>query len=206
MAVEENLVYFLKTGRLKNINFGITKDQLTELLGEPKDISRNSFADIYRYQDFEFYILKEKWKNTKRERFFCLLTYTLETFSEQGSFVFNTYNWTNKLTIEEAILFLDNHEIGFNERNEFDEEDVRSIYTEGDVFIQFRDWKEVGKFTLYKFGRKVELNPIKPPTKQVSFEIEETFYNKLKEKAEKTRISIANLCREIIEKDLENNN
>lgn len=205
MAIQENLIYFLKNGRLENINFGITKEQLIEILGVPEYVSRHSFADFYRYGDFEFYILKENWKTIKSERFFCILIYVSEFYIEKENFTFQSYGWTNKLSIEEAISFLNEHQIKFEEKSEPDENDVRSIYTEGNVFIQFRDWEETGKLTLYKYGRKVELNPIKPLTKQVSFEIEEIYYEQLRNEAEKTRISIANLCREIVEKHLKSN-
>ena len=69
--------------------------------------------------------------------------------------------------------------------------------------MQFVDFEEVGNFTFYKISREVELSPLKPPTKQISFEIEETYYEQLRTEAEITKISIANLCREIIENHLE---
>ena len=102
--------------------------------------------------------------------------------------------------------FLNKHNIKFKEIPYLGGNDCRQFRTEGNVHIQFVDFEETGNFTFYKISREVELSPFKPPTKQVSFEIEEKFYEQLREKAEKTKISIANLCREIIEKHLESNN
>jgi hypothetical protein len=206
MVIREDLVYFLKNGRLKNINFGVTEKQLIEILRAPDEITRHKWGDLYRYANFEFYLWKEEWKGLRSERLFAVYTYNPQFDSEIGNFVFNAYGWTNELTVEEAISFLNDYGIDFEEKTESDDLDSRVFLTEGKVFIQFGDWKQTGKFTLYKFGRSIELGSIKPPTKQVSFEIEEDFYKQLRAKAQTTRKSIAYLCREIIEKHLEDNN
>ena len=211
MAIHEDLIYFLKNGRLENINYGITKEQLLEILGEPDYINPHSWADLYEYGSFEFYVWKETWKNIDSERLRCIVVNNPKSYSRNGKLLFKFYGWTTRLTIEEAIAFLNKHNIKYEEKQyPFDndplENDVRSFITEGKVFIQFRDWELTGKFTLYKFGREVDLNPVKPPTKQLSFEIEESYFQQLRDKSEKTKISIANLCREIVEKHLEDNN
>jgi hypothetical protein len=210
MAIHEDLIYFLKNGKLKNINYGVTKEQLTKLLGAPEYTYLTKGADLYGYDNFEFYIRKETWKNNKSERLECIVVNNPKSYSRKGNLFFKSYGWTTKLTIEKAIAFLNKHEIKFEEKEypfEKDslENDVRSFVTEGKVFIQFRDWELTGNFMLYKFGREVELSSIKPPTKQISFEIEEVYYKQLKYTAEKTKVSIANLCREIVENHLENN-
>ncbi|HEX8247490.1 MAG TPA: hypothetical protein VF599_04840 [Pyrinomonadaceae bacterium] len=211
MAIREDLVYFLKNGRLKNINFGATERQLIELLGKPDELAQFKWGDKYTYANFEFYLWKEEWKGLRSERLFAVYTYNPQSAgSAKGNFVFKAYGWTNELTVEEAIGFLQEHKIDFEEKNDPEDAGARNLYTEGNVFIQFRDgirdWEKTGKFTLYKFGRSIELSSVKPLTKQVSFEIEEDFYKRLRAKAQTTGKSIAYLCREIIENHLEDNN
>lgn len=211
MIIYEDLIYFLKNGKLENINYGITREQLTELLGAPDYTNFTKWADLYGYNNFEFYIWKESWKNNRSERLRCITVNNPKSYSKKENLLFKSHGWTTKLTIEKAILFLNKHNIKFEEKeypfeNDPLEKDVRSFLTEGKVFVQFVDWELTGNFALYKFGREVELNSRKPATKQISFEIEETYYEQLRQNAEKTKTSVANQCREIIEKHLESKN
>lgn len=210
MKIRENVLYFLKHGKLENVNFGVTKAQLLELLDEPDYLSEHKWADICGYGCFEFYLLKEEWKNHRVERLSVIVANQPFSYETKSNFEFEHRGWTKDLTIEKAVDFLRENDIAFEEQV-FDDEDsddykdVRILKTEGNVSINFRDWHETGDFVLYQFGRTVELNPIKPPTKQLSFEIEESFYHELRKRSEKTRVSIATICREIIEEHLTQN-
>jgi hypothetical protein len=203
MAIYEDLVFFLKNGRFENINFGITKKEFVDILGKPEFENPPGNSVIrFEYDDsFEFYFVRETWKELKTERFSCVV------FRPRGELKnsvlqFNSYNWSLGLSLGEGLSFLNENNIRFEEIPYF-EKDYRQFKTEGNVTVGFIDEKENGNFTFYKISREVELSPLKPPTKQLSFEIEEVYYEQLRKEAEKTRISIANLCREIIEKHLE---
>lgn len=205
MAIQKDLIYFLKNGKLENINFGITSEQLVEMLGEPDFVNRNKVVDRYDYGYFEFYVWKEEWKGKRTERLRCIVANRPKLKLNRKNLRFKTHRWTIKLTFEEAINFLNKNEIKFIENLLSYTDEYRSLITESKVYIDFIDVKNDGNFSLFKFGREVELNSIKPSTKQVSFEIEEDYYKQLKDRAEKTKISIATLCREIVENHLENN-
>ena len=203
MVIHEDLVYLLKNGRFENINFGITKKEFVEILGKPEFENPPGNSIIrFEYDDsFEFYFVLETWKQAKTERFSCVV-FRPKGESKSSVLQFNSYNWTLETSLEKGLNFFSEHDIKFEEIPYF-EKDYREFKTEGNVIVGFIDDEENGNFTFYKISREVELSPFKPPTKQVSFEIEEVYYEQLRKEAEKTRISIANLCREIIEKHLE---
>ena len=205
MAIHEDLIYFLKKGRFKNINFGINAEQLIGILGEPEYtgfVGKPAF--IYGYNNFEFYFLQEKYKNDKTERLCCVILNHPQSYSRKSNLQFKSYNWRTNLSFGKGLEFLSKYKIEFEEIPYRFSEDYRLIKTEGNVYIGFVDIEENGNFTFHKISREIELSPFKPPTKQISFEIEKTYYEQLRNEAEKTRISIANLCREIIEEYLEN--
>lgn len=206
MAIHENLIYFLKNGRLENINFGIKREELFPVIGEPDSwqYNRTKFnAELYFYDNFEFYF-EDK---TKDARLIFIQVNHPSSYSRKGSLMFRSYNWTTNLTIEKAIKFLDKHKIKFKKESKPINEDMFCwLETESGVRIYFTNQNDnEAVWTLYSFGKNVELTSRKPPTKQISFEIEKTFYEQLRKEAERTKISIANLCREIVEKHLENN-
>ena len=68
MTIEEDLIYFLKNGKLKNINFAITEKQLAEILGETNSIFKHKYADLYQYGFFEFLM----WKDDNTEKLKCI--------------------------------------------------------------------------------------------------------------------------------------
>jgi hypothetical protein len=204
MAIHEDLIYFLKNGRLENINFGITKEEFIEILGEP-EFENPPVSSIIRFEyddHFEFYFQQETWKQEKAERLVCII-YKPSGQSKSSVLQFNSYNWTADLSLEDGLKFLVEHDIKFEEKPYFDEE-YRVFETEGKVTIDFDSHEQNGNFTFWKISREIQLSPFKPPTRQISFEIEEIYYEQLRKSAEKTRISIASQCREIIENHLEN--
>jgi hypothetical protein len=207
MAIREDLVYFLKNGKLENINFGITRKDLFQLVGEPESwqTDRTKYnAELYFYNNFEFYF-EDK---TKDSRLIYIQVNYPSSYSRKGSLIFRSYNWTTNLTIEKAKKFLNKHKIKVEKKsNPVDADIFCCLETESGVKIFFTNQNDdETTWTLYSFGKAVELISKKTPTKQVSFEIEKKFYEQLREKAENTKTSIANLCREIVEKHLENNN
>src|SRR5687768_4964880 len=117
MAIHEDLIYFLKNGRFENINFGITREQLVELIGEPEDWqnSKSKYkAGFYVYNSFEFYF--EDY--TKDARLTSIKTVNYPTsYARKGNLVFRSYNWTASLTIEKAFKFLNKHKINFEKKS-----------------------------------------------------------------------------------------
>ena len=205
MTIREDLIYFLKNGKFENINFGITRKEFIEILGKPNfENPPNNLIIRFEHDDnFEFYFWREIWKQEKTERLKCIV-FKPRKSSKISNLDFDFYNCTEELTLEEGLKFLDKNDIKFEEIPYTYGEDYRVFETEGNVHIGFIDLEENGNFTFYKISREVELSAFKPPTKQISFEIEKTYYEQLRTEAEKTSTSIANLCREIIEKHLEN--
>jgi hypothetical protein len=204
MAIHEDLIYFLKNGRFENINFGITREQLIEIIGEPEFIlpEKSKMPTLFEYGNVEFYFEDE----TKDARLQSIQIDYPVSYSKKGSLIFKSYRWNINLTLDKAIDFLNRQKIKFEEKTYPINVDFwRLLVTEGGVQIHFTNQRDVNVWELHKFGRTFELNQRKSRTKQVSFEIEEKFYEQLREKAEKTRISIASLCKEIIEKHLEIN-
>lgn len=204
MTIREDLVYFLKNGRFENIDFGITRAQLKSVIGEPDFTlppKSKIWPSLYKYGNLEFWF-EDRYEDARLHgiQFFVPVIY-----ERKGRLIFNSHRWTVELTFEKAIKFLQKHKIGFEEREDY-LDFWRSLETESGVRLDFTNQSDESIWALHWIGKKIELKSRKTPAKQISCEIETRFYEQLKRKAQTTRKSIAHLCREIIEKHLENSN
>ena len=210
MLIKEDLIYFLKNGKFEHINFGIRREQLIEILGEPDfiPVKRNVWnAGFYAYDNFEFYF--EIGDYTKNARFASVVLNHPNEY-KNSPINFKSYGWNTNLTLEDGLHFLKENNIEFSEKPfEFGNDgDTKLFETKSGVRIIFDAQLTEGTvFTFYKLAKSVEFkSPSKPSTKQVSVTIEEKYYEKLRKKAEDTKESIANQCRKIIENYLKEEN
>jgi hypothetical protein len=141
MTIHEDLIYFLKNGKFENIDFGITKEEFIEILGEPEFENPPSNSIIrFEYNDnFEFYFWREIWKQEKRERLSCVI-FKPKGKSKNSKLDFNSYNWTSELTLENGLKFLNQHNIKFEEIHDTQAKDYRVFKTETNVYIRFIDY------------------------------------------------------------------
>jgi hypothetical protein len=152
MAISEHLVYFLKNGKFQNIEFGITRKELVELIGKPDFTlplkSRNPM--LYEYDNIEFYFEDES-ENAKLKT--IQVDYPIK-YSKEGNITFNGYDWTIELTLNQAEEFLNKHNINFEEKPyPFDFDSWRLLVTEGNTEIHFTNQDDENIWQLHSFGR-----------------------------------------------------
>lgn len=165
MTVKEELIYFLKNGKLENIKFGIKRKELVSLIGEPDFVlpEKSKLPTLFEYDNIEFYFEDES-ENAR------LKTIQIEhpiSYSKNGNLVFESYGWNTNLNLEEAIEFLKNHRIEFEEKPDPNNPDLfRRLITDSDVFIYFTNQSDDKNWRLYSLGRTIQIqNPIKLQTK-----------------------------------------
>jgi len=179
MAVYENLIYFLENGKFENINFGITRGQLIKKIGKPDfTLHRKSkMPTLLKYDNIEFYFEDES-ENARLQR--IQIDHPIK-YSGKGSLIFHSYRWTVKLTIEQAINFLNKHKIEFEETTYPQDVDFwRLLEIKSGVQIHFTNQTDENVWYFQSLGRSIELNSKKMRTKQISCEVEAGFYEQLK--------------------------
>lgn len=158
MIIREDLIYFLKNGKLQNIDFGISKKELVKLIGEPDSklpLKKSKGRALYEYDNIEFYF-GDEIENFKLNT--VQIDYPID-YSNSGNIVFNGYNWTIKLTLDQAKTFLDKHNIIFEEKPyPFDLDFWRLFVTEGNTEIHFTNQDDENVWQLHSFGRTVKFD------------------------------------------------
>jgi hypothetical protein len=148
-AIEEDLIYFLKHGEMENFPLGINRQTMFEILGEPEwDNCREEFCHILGYGNFEFYFMEPgeaEWLSSIKKSSF-------QDKYRGKQLDFEPYNWSSKLTIEEASAFLRLNEIAFR-MVEVRFEEERELFTESGVRLVFssENYDPEGPFFLVSF-------------------------------------------------------
>lgn len=152
MIIREQLKYYFKTGRLKNIEFGLTQEKLIELLGEtnwkfysgwkfyPSEVDK--FPLIIKYDRIEFYF--------RDTAMYGIMFQPIPAPTDRGNLRCNYHRLTRKTTIETVIQFLVKNNINFEEKPAYWDDEVRLLLTEGDVWIVFDCQKKAGHYVLHK--------------------------------------------------------
>lgn len=157
MIISEDLIYFLKNGKFQNIEFGLTRKELVELIGEP-DFTlplKSRSPLLYEYDNIEFYFEDES-ENSKLKT--IQVDYPIK-YSNEGSIIFNGYNWTIELPLNQAEEFLNKYNINFEEKPyPFDLDFWRLFVTEGNTEIHFTNQDNENIWQLHSFGRTVKFD------------------------------------------------
>ncbi|MEO8147360.1 MAG: hypothetical protein ABI723_06975 [Bacteroidia bacterium] len=163
MIVKEQLKYFFKTGLLKNISYGLTRNELTNILGNTDwkhfSSNRDFFPVIYKYGRLEFYFENK----TKAAKLNGVMFQPIPSSAINGNLNCNYHRLTKNTDIKKAIQFLKINNIKFEEKpNEWDNES-RLLLTEGNVSIFFDCQKTAGHYLLHKAGKFIiENEPLNP--------------------------------------------
>lgn len=155
MTIQEDLVYFLRNGKFENINFGITRLQLNDLIGEPDFTlpEKSKTPTLFEYDNIEFYF-EDKSEDARLKT--IQIDYPIK-YSKKGRLIFNSHRWAIKLTIEQAIKFMQTHKIGFEEKPDSLNLDFwRLLETESGVQIHFTNQRDENVWELHKFGKSIE--------------------------------------------------
>lgn len=196
--IKENLTFFLKNGKFEHINFGIKINELIDIIGNPDFVlpEKSKNPTLFKYGNVEFYFEDEK---EDARLHFIQIDFPVN-YSENSKLVFEGYDWTTELTIENAISFLQKNKINFEEKIDSNNlEFWRILQTESGVEIYFTNQRDEEIWELHSFGRSIQLNLRRELKKQISFEIKKKYYEQLRKKSIETKVSIANLSAEIIE-------
>jgi len=191
---------FLKTGNFgefREIHFGMTRGEMLGVLGETEwkhfSFKKSKFPSIYKYGKVEFYFDEEE--NGK--------LYGIQILpSIQESDLVNlkvNYDILDSVVGYELTLkYLKRNSINYTIINsEFDNEDVVRVETDGGVQIIFsKNFDE--PLSIEKISKFIPDPQKQERVKQINFSILESEYKKLKELAEKERISISKVCKKLI--------
>jgi hypothetical protein len=111
--VKEDLICFLKHGKLENISFDMTREDLIKLLGEPDYCGipdGSTLSALLQYADYEFYFEIER-ANAKVVQF--QVNHPI-AYPKSCPLIFNGYDWTIKtMNITKAADFLNAHRISY---------------------------------------------------------------------------------------------
>ncbi len=156
MAAKEQLKDFFKLGVLENISYGLTRDDLTKILGDTDwkyfSSNKDKYASMYKYGRLEFYF------DSKNEdaRLSGILFQPLSSPADNGLLKCNYHRWTNNTDIEKAIEFLKINDIEFEEKPYEWNKETKVLLTEGKVNIFFDCQQTPGHYVLHKAGRFVD--------------------------------------------------
>ncbi|HRI00558.1 MAG TPA: hypothetical protein PK006_05860 [Saprospiraceae bacterium] len=191
---------FLRTGNfgeLREIYFGMKRENLFELLGQTKwmhfTYSKSKLPSIYKYDKVEFY-----FEEDENGRLYGIQILPTTHRAELVDLKID-YNFIEPdLEFQSTLKFLDQESIKYELVNsELDYDGMPRIETEGKVQLIFtQDDNEIN--SIQKVSKFVELNSTQLKMKQINFSIPDAEYQKLKEQAINTRKSIQNICKEII--------
>lgn len=153
MTVHEQLKDFFRTGLLKNISYGLTRDKLTNILGETdwKHFSskKDKYPAIYKYGRIEFYFGNKR----KDARLSGIMFQPIPFPADDGKLKCNYHRLSKNTDIVKAIRFLQTNNIEFEEKPYTWDKETRLIITEGGVSIFFDCQHIPGHYLLHKAGK-----------------------------------------------------
>ena len=197
MTETVKIVDFLKCGKFGNsndINYGMSRNQIVEVLGESTDVfysfKKSKFPSIYKYGKIEFY-----FEEGKEGRLYgiqlkpTIVESPLLNLKVDYGFINEDLKHTN------AKKLLELNSIEYTEFSfKYDEvDDPQRIITEGKVIFVFDS-----DYNIQKVYRFIELESNKPEMKQISLSIPKSQYEILRKEALHTGISIQNICKKYI--------
>jgi len=151
MIIHEDLKDFLKIGHFKNIQYGLTRNELIGLLGETDWKFLSSDDDInpsiYKYGKIEFY-----FEENSDNKLSGIMFQPIPSPAESGNLKCNYIEWTNETDLEKVTEFLKANGIKFHEKSHPDKE-AKVLLTEGEVEILFDCQETPGQFFLHKLGK-----------------------------------------------------
>ncbi len=155
---KEQLKYFLKTGRLKSVDYQVTRSKLMKNLGKPNwlyySFDEDKLPSLYKYGRFEFHFIGQQENDT-----LDVILYNVMADDETSeAFVCDYHHWTNKLSLNEAIIFLRTNDILFEEETYPHDDETKLIVTEGNVHILFDSQSTPGHYYLYKASSSADDN------------------------------------------------
>lgn len=145
--VNENIEYFLRTGELEHVRFGINRYELKNLLGETDWIypeQRNPL--IYKYSHLEFHFDSED----NDAKLVGIMYVVVTEPASNGNLSFQTHGWINGITKDQAERMLDTLSISYKSSVYEYDDDAWCIETQGKVSILFA--KENSVYSLEKLG------------------------------------------------------
>ena len=198
---------FLKSGKfgeLEEIRFGILRADLFEILGETEWIhyssKKSKHPAIYRYGLVEFYF--EEGEDGRLNGIQICPIYQ-EADLNKLNIDYGIYK--SEIGYENCLKHLKNLSIGYDKVvSKYDTKDVRRIKTEGNVNLIFSE--NENEIVLYKISKFVDLGYHKPEMKQISFSVSAQNYELIRNMAKMKKISISNICKQIIEENINKNN
>jgi hypothetical protein len=157
MLIKEQLKSFLKSGVLQNVDFGISRVELTDLLGETDwkhfSLKKDKYPSIYKYGRLEFY-----FENGDMDaRLNGIMFQPIPSPADNGLLKCSYNRWRSKTDIAEAIKSLKINNIKYEERPYEWDNETKLLFTEGQVNIFFDCQEEPGHYVLHKAGRFVQL-------------------------------------------------
>ena len=197
--IEITFTHFLQTGTFdptNQIHFGIKRNRLVEILGEPDGdmfhSNRAKFPSLYVYGKMEFYLEPDKLGRLQG------IQYSPTFFANHHEKLKINEGFIIKhLEINNATQYLQNASIKYQLLDlKYDQDTSQIIETEGKVKMIF--YKDEDRFLLRKISKFVQLGDNKPPEKQISCFIPLTAYEQLREMAIQQHKSISQFCREFI--------
>jgi hypothetical protein len=154
MTLREDLKYFLKTGRLKNVEFGITRSQLIDKCGNTEWLhytsSKSKYPSIYKFGRFEFY-----FDEGSKGKLIGMMFQPIPTPAENGNMLFNYNRLNYNTSINKLKDYLTSLNINFKELDDEFDKELKLIITEGDVTM-FLDCQNSNQYVLHKAGRFIE--------------------------------------------------
>jgi hypothetical protein len=157
MTISENLIEFFKTGTLKNISYGLTHTELTNILGITEwtifDDPNDKYPLIYKFGRLEFYF----GNKTIDGKLYGIIFQPIPSPADNGNLKFNYKNWTKNTDLDKASEFLRTNNIKFEEQPYNSDKNVRLLLTEGKVHIFFDRESVSEPFFLHKAGKFIDL-------------------------------------------------
>jgi hypothetical protein len=157
MIIKEQLKDFFKLGLLDNISYGLTRDELTNILGDTdwKHFSSNKdkFPSMYKYGRLEFYFTS----NNKDAGLSGIMFQPIPFPANNCLLKCNYHRLTKNTDIEKAIEFLKTNNIEYEEKPYEWDKNAKLLFTEGKVNIFFDCQETLGYYVLHKAGRFVDL-------------------------------------------------
>ena len=154
--IEESLKHFFKTGELENINYGLTRAQLTKLLGktnwEHYSSIRDKYPSIYKFGRLEFYFENQR----KDAGLSGIMFQPIPAAASNGFLKCNYHMWTKNTDINKASEFLKANKIKFADKPYKYDNEARLLFTEGKVSIFFDCQQTPGYYLLHKAGRFID--------------------------------------------------
>jgi hypothetical protein len=135
MKAHEQLKDFLKTGHLKNIDYGVTRDELTMVFGDTDwkhySSGRDKYPTIYKYGRLEFYF-ESKSKHAKLSG---IMFQPIPAAADKGKLQCTYHGLRRNTEISQLIEFLNANDIQFEEKPCEGDNEAKLLLTEGKVKV-----------------------------------------------------------------------